>query len=238
MNIATKDFEWWDHVEVNLIESTFADDAVCFAAWTSTRGDEADHDARAGLINRLMRDRHGSPFEHMWIQFQVTAPIFVWREHHRHRMASYNEESARYRTMRPRFYVPPRHRPLRQVPGTKPMDYQLDAGTDNQYRRIVGALRAQSSSAYQEYESLLDSGIVREIARALLPVNLMSTCVVTMNARALMNFLSLRVKSDDAAYPSNPQWEINQVADEYERHFAHLAPLTHAAFIGNGRVAP
>lgn len=232
------EFEWFDHCEVNLIKSTFNDDSVCFAAWTSTKGDEADHEARAGLIRRLMKDRHGSPFEHMWIQFQVTAPIFVWREHHRHRIASYNEESARYRVMRPRFYIPPRHRPMIQVPDTKAMDYIIESADPGTYGRTAGILKQQSRTSYAEYEYLLRIGVVREVARMLLPVNLMSTCIVTMNARALMNFLSLRVKDPDAAYPSNPQWEINQVALEYEKHFEKLAPITYAAFIENGRVAP
>lgn len=236
---ASDAFEWFDHCEVNLIESTFNDDSVCFAAWTSTKGDEADHAARAGLINRLMKDRHGTPFEHMFIQFQVTAPIFVWREHHRHRVGfSYNEESARYRTMRPRFYVPPRHRPMIQVEGTKAMDYVMVEADDETYAIMAGAARARAAQNYKAYEDLLDLGIVREVARMILTVNLMSTCVVSTNARALMNFLSLRVKDADAAYPSNPQWEINQVALEYERHFERLAPLTYAAFIANGRVAP
>lgn len=238
LNAPSNRFEWFDHCDVNLIESTFNDDSVCFAAWTSTKGDEADHDARKGLINRLMKDRHGSPFEHMWIQFQVTAPIFVWREHHRHRMASYNEESARYRVMRPRFYIPPKHRPMIQVEGTKAMDYVITEAGIGLYEQVKQHLIQSSMDSYDCYQRLLSYGVVREVARMSLPVNLMSTCVVTMNARALMNFLSLRVKDANAAYPSNPQWEINQVAIEYERHFEHLAPLTHAAFVENGRVAP
>lgn len=236
--IMTDEFEWFDHCEVNYIESTFNDDSVCFAARTSTKGDDADPAATKGLINRLMHDRHGTPFEHMWIQFQVTGPIFMWREHHRHRMASYNEESARYRTMRPRFYIPPPYRPMVQVQGTKAMDYVMTVADKKSYDILAGALRARSAQNYRAYEDLLKQGIVREVARMVLPVNLMSTCIVTMNARALMNFLSLRVKDEAATYPSNPQWEINQVAIEYERHFARLAPLTYAAFIANGRVAP
>lgn len=236
--VTPDEFEWFDHCDVNMIESTFSDDTVCFAAWTSTKGDDAGHDARKGLINRLMKDRHGTPFEHMWIQFQVTAPIFVWREHHRHRMASYNEESARYRTMRPRFYIPPPSRPMVQVEGTKAMDYIMSPPRKADYDLVAGALRARSAQNYKAYQDLLGGGIVREVARMLLPVNLMSTCIVTMNARGLMNFLSLRVKSDAAVYPTNPQWEINQVALEYERHFAEQAPLTYTAFIDNGRVCP
>ncbi|WP_204268146.1 FAD-dependent thymidylate synthase, partial [Escherichia coli] len=65
-----------------------------------------------GLINYLMRDRHGSPFEHNSMTFYVQAPIFVFREFMRHRIASYNEESGRYRELRPVFYVPARERNL------------------------------------------------------------------------------------------------------------------------------
>lgn len=232
------DFEFQDHCEVSPVQSTFSDDTVCFAAWTSTKGVDADHTAKAGLINRLMKDRHGSPFEHMIVQFQVTAPIFVWREHHRHRIASYSEESARYRTMRPRFYIPPRHRPMIAVEGSKPMDYVMTEAGDVTYQMLVDRLKRMSIAAYDEYSYLLECGIVREVARMCLPVNLMSTCIVTMNARGLMNFLSLRVKSSAATYPTNPQWEINRVAVQYENFFASLAPLTHAAFVDNGRVAP
>lgn len=156
-----KDFEWFDHCGVNLIESTFSDDTVCFAAWTSTKGDEADHDARKGLINRLMKDRHGSP----------------------------------------RFYIPGPDRLMIQVPGTKPMDYVMSPASDLQYRHLVGYLKQQSGLAYVGYQEMLELGIVREVARMALPVNLMSTCVVTMNARALMNFLSLRGEVRGLASP-------------------------------------
>lgn len=125
-----------------------------------------------------------------------------------------------------------------QVEGTKPMDYVMSEASDSQYGTVALNLRATARAAYMRYSEMLGSGVVREVARMCLPVNLMSTCIVTMNARALMNFLSLRVKVASAAYPTNPQWEINQVAIEYERHFHHLAPLTHQAFVDNGRVAP
>lgn len=72
----------------------------------------------------------------------------------------------------------------------------------------------------------------------VLPVNIMSTCIVTMNARGLMNFLSLRVDSEDAAYRSKPQHEIQMVAEQYEATFRNSAPITHAAFVAAGRVAP
>lgn len=74
-----------------------------------------------GLLRYLMRHRHGTPFEHAFMSFCVRAPIFVWREWHRHRIGqSYNEESARYKQLEPEFYVPPRDRPMIKVEDWKP----------------------------------------------------------------------------------------------------------------------
>ena len=190
----------------------------------------------AGLIRYLMRERHGSPFEHNSMTFFVQAPIFVWREHMRHRIASYNEESGRYRELRPIFYVPDQTRSV--VQDGKPGAYEFHPGTPEQYAVIDSATRESCMVAYDAYQRMLDAGIAREVARMVLPVTIYSSAYVTMNARALMNFLSLRKKSDDATYPSYPQREIEMVAEAYEEHFARLMPITHEAFVASGRVAP
>jgi len=85
---------------------------------------------------------------------------------------------------------------------------------------------------------MLAAGIAREVARIVLPVTIYSSMYVTLNARSLMNFLSLRTKHDDATFPSFPQREIEMCAELMEAEWARLMPLTHAAFQGNGRVAP
>jgi thymidylate synthase (FAD) len=72
----------------------------------------------------------------------------------------------------------------------------------------------------------------------VLPLTTMSTMIVAMNPRALMNFLSLRVRSEAAAYPTFPMWEIDQVAQQYEVQFSDKFPLTWGSFVSNGRVAP
>ena len=106
------DVEFRSDVTVELVKSTARDSDVLWAARVSTRGEQSledvDSDATAarGLINYLMRDRHGTPFEHTSLTYFVSAPIFVFREFMRHRIASYNEESGRYRELRPVFYVP------------------------------------------------------------------------------------------------------------------------------------
>lgn len=225
-----------------LLKSDFDDKWPAIAAWASTQGEQmfADTDPVrvGGLINRLAKDKHGSPFEHMNATWIVHAPLMVWREHHRHRIASYNEESGRYKQLAPMFYSCPYERPLQTVPGTKQMDYVYAPGTQGQHELMQNSERIVCQIAYDAYEQRLGAGIIKEVARKDLPLSIMSTCVVTMNARALMNFLSLRTRHEDALHASNPQWEINMIANQYERDFARLAPETHAAFTRNGRVAP
>jgi thymidylate synthase (FAD) len=183
-----------------------------------------------------MRERHGSPFEHNSMTFYVQAPIFVFREFMRHRIASYNEESGRYRELRPVFYVPAAERKL--VQEGKPGHYVFVEGTDEQYATVVEQTKQACTSPYQAYQQMLDAGVAREVARGVLPVATYSSMYVTMNARSLMNFLSLRTKREGSAFPSYPQREIEMVAEQMETFWAGLMPVTHAAFEAAGRVSP
>ncbi len=228
---------------VQLVRSAAQDGDVVFAARVSTQGEKslavAGEDASErdrGLIRYLMRDRHGSPFEHNSFTFYVEAPIFVFREFMRHRIASYNEESGRYREMRPVFYTPARDRNLVQV--GKPGAYIFEPGTDEQHALVDATVREQCTSAYTAYRRMLGAGVAREVARAVLPLTLYSSMYVTINARSLMNFLSLRTKRDNATFPSFPQREIEMVAEQMEEYFKAAMPLTHAAFDEGGRIAP
>ncbi|MBU4465883.1 MAG: FAD-dependent thymidylate synthase [Actinobacteria bacterium] len=232
-------------VTVELVRSSAADSDVLFAARVSTQGEQTLDDAAAGteatardrgLINYLMRDRHGSPFEHNSMTFYVQAPIFVFREFMRHRMASYNEESGRYRELRPVFYVPARERNLLQV--GKPGAYEFLPGTEEQYELVDAATREASVHAFDAYQRMLAAGVAREVARIVLPLNIYSSMYVTMNARALMNFLSLRTKVEGTHFPSFPQREIEMCAEKMETAWRELMPLTYAAFNANGRVSP
>jgi thymidylate synthase (FAD) len=85
---------------------------------------------------------------------------------------------------------------------------------------------------------MLEAGVAREVARAVLPVTLYSSMYVTMNSRSLMNFLSLRTKREGTHFPSFPQREIEMVADKMEALWAPLMPMTADTFSANGRVAP
>ena len=238
-----EDIVFRSDMRVELQQACATDEMIAHAARVSTMGDralqkavESYGDDFAGLINYLMRDRHGSPFEHNLVTFFVQAPIFVFREHMRHRVASYNEESGRYREMRGIFYVPPRERKLIQV--GKASNYELHPGSDEQHDLVVEAYKHTAAFAYAQYQRQLKGGIAREVARGVLPLDLYSSMWVSMNARALMNFLSLRVNDEKSITPTHPQWEIEQVAKQMENEWARLMPITHAAFVENGRVAP
>ncbi|MCD8561657.1 FAD-dependent thymidylate synthase, partial [Candidatus Saccharibacteria bacterium] len=92
--------------------------------------------------------------------------------------------------------------------------------------------------AYAAYQRMLDAGVAREVARIVLPVNTYSSMYVTMNARSLMNFLSLRTKVEGSHFPSFPQREIEMCAEKMEDIWEELMPMTHAAFNASGRVSP
>jgi thymidylate synthase (FAD) len=229
-------------VTVELVKRSAADADVLFAARVSTAGEQSlaevgtDAERSAGLINYLMRDRHGSPFEHNSFTFFVGAPIFVFREFMRHRTFSYNEESGRYKRLDPVFYVPGAERKL--VQEGKPGRYVFVDGTAEQHKLVEEATRSVCTEAYRAYLDMLEAGIAREVARGVLPVSIYSSMYATCNARALMHFLSLRTKREDSTFPSFPQREIEMVAEKMEAAFAEAMPLTHAAFERNGRVAP
>ncbi|MEU0408621.1 FAD-dependent thymidylate synthase [Streptomyces griseorubiginosus] len=230
-------------VSVELVKSSASDSDVLFAARVSTLGEQSldemqkDPERSKGLINYLMRDRHGSPFEHNSMTFFISAPIFVFREFMRHRVGwSYNEESGRYRELDPVFYVPGADRKL--VQEGRPGKYVFVEGSPQQHEIVRSVLDDSYQQAYTAYQKLLAEGVAREVARSVLPVGLFSSMYATCNARSLMHFLGLRTQHEQAKVPSFPQREIEMVGEKMEAEWAKLMPLTYAAFNANGRVAP
>jgi len=183
-----------------------------------------------GLINFLMREKHGTPFEMGFMaQFRLRMPIFVAREHVRHRIGhSINEESGRYVELRPDFYIPNR---VREQTG-KPGNYTY-VDTDNLKMESVFQLdlAAHSKKAYKLYKFYLDSGVAKEQARMFLPLNIYTEMRWTVNARSLMNYLTLR---NDI----NAQQEIRQYAQALEIIFSRYMPVTYEAYKNNERIAP
>ncbi|WP_327224296.1 FAD-dependent thymidylate synthase [Streptomyces platensis] len=230
-------------VTVELVKHSAADSDVLWAARVSTAGEQSleelqkDPERSKGLINYLMRDRHGSPFEHNSMTFFISAPIFVFREFMRHRVGwSYNEESGRYRQLDPVFYVPGESRKL--VQQGRPGKYEFVDGTQDQHELTSRVMEDSYHRAYEAYQEMLAAGVAREVARAVLPVGLFSSMYATCNARSLMHFLGLRTQHEQAKVPSFPQREIEMVGEQMEAHWAKLMPLTYGAFNANGRIAP
>lgn len=239
----SQEIQFRSDMTVQLVRSSATDSDVVFAARVSTQGektlditDSTVTESDSGLISYLMRNRHGTPFEHNSMTFFVSAPIFVFREFMRHRIASYNEESGRYKELLPVFYLPDRNRDL--VQSGKPGHYKFSRGSDKQYELTEQAITLGCAFAYSSYQDLLEAGVAREVARMVLPLNIYSTMYVTMNARSLMNFLSLRTIREGSRFPSYPQREIEMVAEQMEAYWASMMPITFEAFNAGGRVAP
>ena len=230
-----------DDMTVKLIQHIGGDASVVHSAMVSTKGDDSLNDTNfeksKGLINFLMKNRHGTPFEHNSFTFFVEAPIFVFREFMRHRIGfSYNEESGRYRELRPIFYIPNKKRNLIQT--GKPGAYDFVPGNETQYALMQNQMDLAYHVAYETYQKMLEAGIAREVARSVLPVGIYSSMYVTCNARSLMAFLSLRTKRPDSKFPSYPQREIEMVAELMEVELGGEMPLTYNSFNDNGRVSP
>ncbi len=219
-----------DHGFVRL-DAALADDlSVVNAARVSfgTQVTELNERDR-GLIGFLMRERHGTPFEHNAFRFHVKVPLFVAREWQRHRVGSFNERSARYSEMPDEFYVPAAEDVRTQV--GKPGAYTFEPLPPETAEATRQAMRGVYDAAYASYRALLDQGVAKEVARNVLPVALYTEFFWTLNARALMNFLSLR-------NAETAQREIRMFAEAVERLFAARMPITHAAFVANDRTAP
>lgn len=223
-------------ITVKLVRAMASDDSVIQAAQVSAKGENNPETAPQRFIDALMKGKHGSPFEHNAITYYVKAPIFVIREWQRHRMSSFNEMSGRYTELPAEFYVPNEHRKMVNV-GTK-MKPQFIEGDEFEWLGVRSKLGANALDAWSYYQNMLSDGIAHEVARMVLPLNIYTQMYWTVNARSLMNFLSLRVESDESTVKSYPQLEIQMGAEKVEAIFAELMPCTHAAFIKNGRVAP
>src|SRR5256886_4966946 len=219
-----------DHGFVRLDDCMADDLSVVNAARVSfARRKEAMDESDEGLIRFLMRERHGTPFEHNSFRFHIRAPIFVAREWFRHRVGSFNEFSMRYAKATDDFYIPEPEDVRSQV--GKPGAYSFEPVDDELAERTREELQAVYERAFATYERLVEAGVARELARAVMPVGAYTQFYWTVNARALMNFVSLR-NSEFA------QREIRRYAEAVETFFARAMPVTHAAFLENDRAAP
>jgi thymidylate synthase (FAD) len=193
---------------VRLVDHMGSDLSIVRAARVSYNADwragtEQGSDER--LIAYLMKNRHTSPFEAVTFTFEVKAPIFIFRQWHRHRTWSYNEVSARYTELDEGFYVPkPQHIGIQSKDNKQVRVIDGSVSTDQQ--RAFWDIEEACDKAFATYKDLLARGVPRELARSVLPVAAYSRMFATVDLHNLMAFLRLRMHS-------HSQWEIQQYAN-------------------------
>jgi thymidylate synthase (FAD) len=187
-----------DHGEIELIDSMGTDDSVVRSARVShaanmKTGDDPAADFK--LVDYLYRNGHTSPFEHVIFTFRVKAPIFVFRQWHRHRTWSFNEVSARYTELPEEFYVPEPDK----IGVQSAKDHQARDITEGVRRDVVAEMRRYNENAFFCYRKLLEDGVPRELARTVLPVATYSEMFATIDLHNLLKFISERT-ADGAQY--------------------------------------
>lgn len=213
-----------DHGFVRLVDSMGSDLSIVRAArvsydaaWRAGENEGSDH----RLINFLWRNRHTTPFESVTFTFEIKAPIFVFRQWHRHRTWSYNELSARYRELSEEFYVP-----APEIIGVQSKNNKQGrtlGSTFDERGWIAKIIREQNRTAFATYRQLLDADVPRELARSVLPVATYSHMFATVNLLNLLRFLSLRCDS-------HAQYEIRVYADAMRDLARTVAPVAIAAW--------
>lgn len=213
-----------DHGFVRLVDSMGSDVSVVRAARVSYNaawraGEDDGSDKR--LINYLWSHKHTTPFEAVQFTFEVKAPIFVFRQWHRHRTWSYNELSARYRELPEEIYMP-------DFRAQSKSNKQGSDGHINDYEASVlrGEFEKTYKQAFEAYRKALAAGVAREIARSVLPVSTYSHMFATANLLNLLKFLTLRCDS-------HAQYEIRVYAEAMRELIRPIVPVCVAAWEGN-----
>lgn len=224
-----------DHGFVRLVETWGRGDAgeaeagIIEAARQSTQGSFRGWETDEKLLRFLFSNKppHATPFEFAGMVIEVRAPIFVFREWHRHRTQSYNEMSARYAPLPDVNYLPSVERILLGAQATTNKQAGTVKGSDVVTEQAAEAFRERLSVTYEHFEAdyqwALSHGVPKEVARCGMPVGRYSQMRASTSLRNWLAFLTLRM--DPGA-----QWEIRQFADAVGRVVAREFPRTWALF--------
>ncbi len=194
------------------------------AEWRS--GEDKGSDKK--LIKYLYKNGHNTPFEAATITFEIKAPIFVFRQWHRHRTQSYNELSARYKELPEEFYIPE----LNQITTQSSDNKQMRTTKQNEYaEEIQRIITLQNEKSFSKYRHLLKLGCPRELARSVLPVGTYSHMFATMNLNNLFKFLSERLHE-------HAQYEIRVYAMAILDIVKVLYPIATEAFVDSLEAIP
>ena len=207
---------------IRLVESMGGDDAIVQAARVSYGKGTRKVSEDRGLIRYLMRHRHTTPFEMVELKFHTKMPIFVARQWVRHRTANINEYSLRYSEARDEFYIPNRERIQFQSKLNK-QGRELSEVPDDLKDKVISYFNEISEKSFLLYSELNKAGITRELARAILPVNLYTEWYWKNDLHNTFHFLHLR--RDPTA-----QYEIRVYANAMAKIVKQVAPFAYEAF--------
>lgn len=212
-----------DHGHVRLVESMGSDLSIVRNARVSydaewRAGDDDGKDAK--LLNYLLKNKHTSPFESCVFTFDVKAPIFIFRQWHRHRTWSFNEISARYAELPEEFYVPELDQITTQSATNKQMRTDLQ---HPQAQDCANLIHSTNSASFAAYKAMIADGVPRELARSVLPVGTYSHMFATVDLMNLFRFLQLRL------HP-HAQYEIRVYAEAMLELIEPIVPVSVAAF--------
>ena len=217
-----------DHGFVRLVDAMGSDLSVVRAARVSydaawRAGEDQGSDAR--LIRYLWVNHHTTPFEAVTFTFEVKAPIFVFRQWHRHRTWTYNELSARYRELPEEFYVPDPDKVGIQATVNKQARDLTELSLPSRRERFhqAEAVRQHCASSFELYRGLLMAGWPKELARSVLPVSTYSHMFATVDLLNLLKFLTLR------CHP-HAQHEIRVYAEAMRDLIRPVVPVCVAAW--------
>jgi thymidylate synthase (FAD) len=219
-----------DRGYVDLIESWGSEERIIEAARMSTARGFEGWEKDTKLLGYLYTHEHMTPFEMAGMVIEVKAPIFVFREWHRHRVPfSYNEMSARYTPLPDENYIPTaQHVMERAAAAAKSSNKQAQGSKEMLLAHavwFVGTLESAYNAAQRAYEEALSMGVPKELARVCLPVGRYSKMRASSNLRGWLNFLRLR-------QAENAQWEIRQYANAVGQLVNELFPRTWSLFKG------
>lgn len=212
-----------NHGSIGLVNWMGKDIDIERAARVSYGGHEAERtpDERRKLINYLMKNDHTSPFEACVLTFHIKAPIFVFRQWHRHRTWSYNEISARYKELPEEFYIPRIQDITTQSNDNKQMRTEEQNEAANRIQYII---MQRCKYSFEAYHEMLDLGCPRELARGVLPVNTYSEMYATVDLHNLFHFLKLRCHE-------HAQYEIRVYAEAILTILTEHLPMATEAFM-------
>ena len=150
--------------------------------------DELD-DKDIALLRSLVRNHHTSPLEHVVFTFEVHCPLFVRAQWFRHRTWSFSEVSRRYTSEGMDFFLPSEDEIRMQSADAR--EASVD-GLSPVRKEAVEKMEEATRKAFEVYQELLDMGVSREQARMVLPQNLNTTFLATVDLNNLIKFLQLR----------------------------------------------